>query len=90
MLLMLAWASVPAQAQIELVEMRVEPASIGLGGRFRASTWTPMLLTLTNRSAQSQQVRCEWIVPDSDGDRVQAHRTVTLSPSRTQRVWLYA
>lgn len=88
-LLLLTVAAVPARAQVELVELRVEPSNIGLSGRFRPGVWTPLLLTLTNRSAQSQQVRCEWIIPDSDGDRVQAHRTVTLSPQRTQKVWIY-
>ena len=49
-----------------------------------------MLLTLENQSALPRTLRCEWILPDSDGDQVRFSRTVTLTPQRTQQAWLYA
>ncbi len=80
----------PTLAQIELVEMRIDARHFGIAGAARYGSWTPLLLTLDNRSALPQQVRCEWIVPDMDGDLAQSSRTITLTPQRTQQVWLYA
>ena len=84
-----AWASV-AVAQVSDVEVSVNPNDIGLGGAVRPGSFTPMLVTMQNRSANPRRVRCRWIMPDIDGDPIVHERTVTLSPKRTQQAWLYA
>lgn len=71
------------------IQVTVEPQHLGLAGVVRPGSWTPLLVTLDNRSPKVRRVRCQWILPDADGDQVQAQRVVTLTPQRTQRVWLY-
>ncbi len=72
------------------IDFGVLPENVGLGGVLRGGEWTPMKLTLRNATAAPRQLRCEWLVDDIDGDTVSAHRRVTISPNRTQEVWLYA
>jgi len=49
-----------------------------------------MRLVVENQSTTPKRVRCQWVVRDSDGDKVYAQRRVTLSPQRDNWVWLYA
>ncbi|MEX1017773.1 MAG: hypothetical protein WDZ31_13605 [Phycisphaeraceae bacterium] len=79
-----------ASAQVDDVTLEVEPTDVGLAGAVRPGAWTPLRLTLQNRAAEPREVICRWVVRDFDGDTVHAERSVTLSPNRTQRVWLYA
>src|SRR5687768_2871701 len=77
------------RAQIDGVVLRVDPAGVGLGGFVQPGTWTPIRLTLENRASQPLRVACRWDLDDADGERVQARREASLTPQRTQAVWLY-
>ncbi|MCC7192643.1 MAG: hypothetical protein IT444_07660 [Phycisphaeraceae bacterium] len=72
------------------IRLSVDAENIGLGGSVRPGSWTPMLITLENRESVSVQVRCQWTLTDPDGDEVSAHRSVALTPGKSQGVWLYA
>ncbi len=88
----LAWwlcAAVAVCARADGVTLRIEPEHVGLVGVVRPGDWTPLLLTLGNPSASPRRVRCEWVVPDGDGDLVVAQRVVTLTPHRDAQAWLY-
>ena len=87
--LVLFWAAA-APGQVSDLGVSVQPADIGIGGIVRPGTWTPMRVTLENRSASSRNVRCQWLLADIDGDRIQVHRSLALTPQRTQQLWLYA
>ena len=89
-LLMALIAAPTAWAQISDVRVSVEPGDIGLGGVVRLGTWTPMLVTIENRSATVRKVRCQWVLSDIDGDRVQVWRGMALTPQRVGKAWLYA
>ena len=80
-----------APAQVSDVTVSVQPADIGLGGVVRPGSWTPMRVRLSNRSATLREVRCRWVLTDIDGDRVQAWRSMALTPGRDEETaWLYA
>ena len=83
-------AAAVASAQTSDVIVTVQPNDIGLGGIVRPGTWTPLLVTLENRSAKIRKVRCQWVLSDIDGDRVQAHRSLVLTPQHQSKAWLYA
>ncbi|MFA9477461.1 hypothetical protein ACERK3_04045 [Phycisphaerales bacterium AB-hyl4] len=79
-----------AWSQVDTVTLQVEPGDVGLDGYVRPGVWTPLRLTLRNQSAEPREVICRWVVRDFDGDTVHVERRVTLTPERTQQVWLYA
>ena len=83
------WCVCDLYAQDDSIDLRMDPNHLGLAGFTRPGSWTPMLLTLENRSADPRKVLCQWVFADSDGDEVSAQRGVTLSPQRTQQAWLY-
>lgn len=78
-----------AGAQVSQVGLEVAANFVGLDGVVRPGTWTPIRLSLENRSSETRPVVCRWVLNDYDGDRVVAQRRVTLNPQRTQHVWLY-
>ncbi len=77
-------------AAAQPVGLKAPPDQIGLTGAVRPGSWAPLLVTLDHRGHSPRRVRCEWVVPDADGDQVYAHRSATLSPQRSSQVWLYA
>ena len=83
------WCVAAVHAQDDSLGLTIEPDHMGIGAVAQPGCWTPLLLTLENKLAQPRKVRCQWVYHDSDGDQVLAGRSVTLSPQRTQRVWLY-
>lgn len=81
--------SLPAAAQQNDVEIVIR--ELGLGGIVQRGTWTPVRMDLTYNGAQDIEVHCRWLLTDEDGDEVIAQRSnITLQPSRTKGVWLYA
>ncbi|MEX0744373.1 MAG: hypothetical protein WD118_02120, partial [Phycisphaeraceae bacterium] len=89
---LLAWLLLTpgAWAQVDTVSLAVESGDVGMDGVVRPGSWTPLRLTLRNQAAEPREVVCRWVVQDFDGDAVYMQRRVTLTPERTQRVWLYA
>jgi len=79
-----------APGQTDQVRLELNNADIGLSGFVRPGQWNPLRMRLRNLSAEPRQVRCQWIVPDIDGDPVYYERRATLSPQREQAVWVYA
>lgn len=88
-LALLIWRST-AHAQIDPVELTVDRANVGLGGVARAGDWVPAKMVLRNNTASPRAVVCQWEMDDPDGDVVRMKRTATLSPGRSQDVWIYA
>ena len=91
--LVLVWAGLSNQGfagPADVIEMQIQPQHVGLSGHVRAGDWLPLKLHLTNHSAQSIRVCCQWLISDGDGDMVVAQRWITLSPQRTTNLWLYA
>ncbi len=80
-----AWGQSP-QGELTL---EVPRQSVGIEGRVRPGTWTPMRLELRSHAADARAVDCRWLLEDADGDLVRYERRVTLNPQRTQAVWLY-
>ena len=76
--------------QTDPVELIVDRAGVGLGGIARTGTWTPAKMQLRNNSASPRAVICQWEMDDPDGDVVRMQRAATLSPGRSQDVWVYA
>ncbi len=76
-------------AQDDSVKLTINHDHLGLGGLTRLGSWTPVLLTLENRSSDPRKVVCQWIYHDSDGDEVTSQRALTLSPQQTQQAWIY-
>ena len=72
------------------ISVEVLPENVGLNGVVRPGQWTPMLIQVENKLSKARQVRCQWVVSDADGDRVDSQRLVVLNPDRVNRVWLYA
>jgi hypothetical protein len=79
----------PAIAQVNDVLLEVSREHLGLAGQTRLGAWTPIRLSLENRSSQPMQVICRWLLHDADGDRVMAQRRVTLDALATQDAWVY-
>jgi len=86
--LLLIFAS-PVYAQISDVLLEVPRENLGLAGHSRLGAWTPIRLSLENKSAEPRQVICRWLLNDADGDRVMAQRKVTLDALATQDAWVY-
>jgi hypothetical protein len=84
-----AWVA-PAAGQITSLDLAIAADSVGLGGRVRTGSWTPLRLDLKNHAAENRTVECRWLLNDYDGDQVVAQRRATLNPQRTESVWLYA
>lgn len=73
------------------IAIQKEQSLLGVGQRVRPGVWTPLRLTLDNPLTRPITVRIELLVPDADQDIVHYHRTVTLTPQRSdQQTWLYA
>ncbi len=86
--LLLALAT-PVFAQVDDVLLEVERGHLGLAGQSRMGAWTPIRVTLENRSSEPRQVLCRWLLDDADGDRVMAQRRVTLDALGTHDAWVY-
>lgn len=78
-------------AQQAGVKLDIQRDFLGVGGVVQRGVWTPVRLDLTNESAENLEVDCRWLLSDADGDELVAERRkITLTPQRTQGVWLYA
>jgi hypothetical protein len=82
-------AASPALSQADSVLLQVPREHLGLAGQSRLGAWTPIRITLENRSSEPRQVLCRWLLKDADGDRVMAQRRVTLDALGTHDAWLY-
>ncbi|QQE11972.1 hypothetical protein JD969_00415 [Planctomycetota bacterium] len=76
-------------AQLDTVEILLEPSDLGIEGVVRRGTWTPLRVTLLSNGAEHRTVLCRWRYEDADGDTVVAQREVTLQPQVEQTIWLY-
>jgi hypothetical protein len=83
-------AAGPVHAQDSGVTVKAMPMDVGLCGSVRPGSFVPMRVTLENTTGRPRQVRCEWIVPDSDGDSVWFTRHFILGPNSKRQGWLYA
>jgi hypothetical protein len=82
-------AGPPAAAQDASIVLNVAPDGIGLNGTIRRGAWTALRLDLENAADQPRTVRCQWVLTDSDGDRVLMQREAVLPPRRPASLWLY-
>src|SRR5436190_9777169 len=86
--LWLSSANVAADADV----LRIEMATIGFGGKFKAGFWQPLRLTVV-AGPQGINGQLETVV--SDGDQVpvvyrdQSHGTLSLAAGETKTVLLY-
>ena len=71
-------------------QVEIQSHEVGINGCVRPGAWTPLLLTLRNRSAKPLAVICQWVLSDNDGDEPHFRRRLTLTPGVDQGVWLYA
>ncbi len=86
---LLLFAASPAISQVDNVLLELPREHLGLAGQSRLGAWTPIRITLENRSSEPRQVLCRWLLNDADGDRVMAQRRVTLDALATHDAWLY-
>lgn len=82
--------SIPVAAQLDQLELRVEPEDVGIGGHVRPGQWTPMRVAIENPTADDVEVTLTWPVRDADGDIAKARRTAVINAQRTEQMWLYA
>ncbi len=84
-----------AQTKAEGIELIVQPDDIGIMGRVRAGTWTPLRVTIRSTASAARTLECQWITEDIDGDTVRWESAVTAvrgsEGSAAERgAWLYA
>lgn len=84
-------ALTPGLTAAQGLRAEVPARGIGLQGYVEPGAWTPLLVELSNDSAERLDVICRWRLRDQDGDTVIAERRTPVEPQQAgQRLWLYA
>lgn len=63
--------------------------SVGMGGRARPGSWTPVLVGLAESGTSGREILLRLEARDPDGDLVLWERAVTSSPGTKLTAWLY-